>query len=93
MDFVEAFEALNEVKKNCFVYEAGENWYSSIRNFKLKWVVHKVKYNLSITNIVHIIFSHIQKEMFKTEKGLGEGSEQSLEAYHHKFDVIWHGIK
>ena len=26
MDFVEAFEALNEVKKNCFVYEAGENW-------------------------------------------------------------------
>ena len=93
MDFVEAFEALNEVKKNCFVYEAGKNWYSSIRNFELKWIVLKVKYNLSITNKVHIIFSHIQEVIYKTGKGLGEGSEQSLEACHHKFDVIWQWYK
>ena len=53
----------------------------------------KVKYNLSITNKVHIIFSHIQEVIYKTGKGLGEGSEQSLEACHHKFDVIWQWYK
>ena len=51
------------------------------------------KYNLSITNKVHIIFSHIQEVIYKTGKGLGEGSEQSLEACHHKFDVIWQWYK
>ena len=50
-------------------------------------------YNVSITNKIHIISTHVEQFCELTGKGLGEFSEQETENAHTMFDVTWSRYK
>ena len=93
VDYIEALEALRILKKSCFGFTLDPDWYKSIRNFELKWIVLKVKFKVSVINKCHIIFTHVEQQILRTGRALGEFSEQAVEACHQKFKVIWEWYK
>ena len=46
-------------------------------------------YQVSITPKCHILTQHVPQILEETGKGLGEGSEEVVEATHSKFEKIW----
>ena len=57
-------------------------WRQSIEDFTQNWYNLHSKYKLSIPNKVHIIMDHVGDYIEATNKGLGQVSDQIVEAAH-----------
>ena len=59
--FVDTLEAFEQVVETCFGYTYHENYAETIESFEKKWMELKNKYNNTIPNKCHIIFTHVKE--------------------------------
>jgi len=89
LPYIDYFRCLLAVIKSTFGINVKESWTADIAACKASFNRLQEISKISETPKLHIIFNHISDYIQLTGKGLGEGSEQALEASHHAFKKIW----
>jgi hypothetical protein len=87
--FARYLASFREVIKATFGLEVKDTWVGDIATMKTEFQKLKEAYPIQETPKVHLVFNHIHDYIQLTGKGLGEGSEQALEASHHAFKKVW----
>lgn len=91
--FIDAFEALRNVKRAAFRKTLHPNYLEVIKAFEDKRMALHQNYGISFTHKCHIIMQHIPEVIRRTRARLYLGSEQVVEAAHQKFGVFWDRYK
>ena len=87
--FVKVLERFQLVVNSCFRYTVLPSYKDDIRKMRSAYRVLEEHFGISISNKLHIVFSHVETFLDLTGKGLGEFGEQSLETSHSAFAKVW----
>ena len=91
--FLVTLQSFRDVVISCFGFLLDPYFKSVLAKFRDSLKGLSRDYNVSITNKIHIISTHVEQFCELTGKGLGEFSEQETENAHTMFDVTWSRYK
>ena len=69
------------------------NFRFAIENFRRDFLTLHQKFGISITNKIHIIIDHVEDYISKSGKGLGNITDQTVEALHSALNKLNYWIK
>ena len=88
-DFLFTLESFRDVISSCFGFVLDPYFKDVLSRFKYNFLLLHKKFKVSVTNKIHIIFTHVEEFCDLTGKALGEFSEQETENAHTAFDDTW----
>ena len=77
---IDTLIAFKEFQVACGGVEPKENWKMAIENLRTDYFCLQEKFDISITNKIHIITDHVEQYIAETGKGLGQATDQTVEA-------------
>ena len=87
--FLETLESFRDVVDSCFGFLLDPYYKLVLAKFRDKFSVLQKMFNVSMTNKLHIISTHVEDFCDQVGRGLGEYSEQETENAHSAFEMIW----
>ena len=87
--FLETLESFRDVVDSCFGFLLDPYYKQVLAKFRDKFSVLQKMFNVSMTNKLHIISTHVEDFCDQVGRGLGEYSEQETENAHSAFEIIW----
>ena len=91
--FLFTLESFRDVTISCFGFVLDPYFKDVLSRFKQNFLLLQKKFQVSVTNKIHIIFTHVEEFCDLTGKALGEFSEQETENAHTVFDDTWSRYK
>lgn len=89
LKFVDAFSCFSKVVSACYGDQLDPNFRRHIQKFQDSYAT----LGINVTPKVHAVFHHVGDFCELHNRGLGPWSEQSSEAVHHDFSVVWEDFK
>ena len=87
--FLLTLESFRDVVSSCFGFLLDPYYKDVLARFKENFLALNKEFNVSVTNKIHIILTHVQEFCELTGRALGEFSEQETENAHTVFDETW----
>ena len=87
--FLETLESFRDVVDSCFGFLLDPYYKQVLAKFRDKFSVLQKMFNVSMTNKLHIISTHVEDFCDQVGRGLGEYSEQETENAHSALKMIW----
>ena len=91
--FMSTLESFRDVVSSCFGFLLDPFFRDVLARFKINFLALHRQFNVSVTNKIHIILTHVQEFCEMTDKALGEFSEQETENAHTAYDDTWNRYK
>ena len=86
--FLETLKAFRDVVESCFGFLLDPFYKMVLARFRSQFKMLQEKFQVSMTNKIHIICIHVEEFCDLVGRGLGEFSEQETENSHSAFDFI-----
>jgi hypothetical protein len=91
--FMLTLKSFRDVVSSCFGFLLDPYFRDVLAKFKINFLALHRQFNVSVTNKIHIILTHVQEFCEMTDKALGEFSEQETENAHTAYDDTWNRYK